>query len=223
MLAMLDPVPAGSESTLAEVVYESILSAIIAGRLTPGMVLAEVTLSKQLQVSRTPVHDALRQLANDGVVEQSTGRRARVASFTRDDLYELYDLRRYLEGPAAELAAGRMDARQLAPLRAMADDLAADATSADWTNRWADFDDAFHRTIAESCGNRRLMQDIDRYRLIQRSFNRLSSDVLSLQQALQEHYEILDALDARDGMRARAGMERHIAVWQQYFVENFPR
>ena len=223
MGVQLKPVDAGNEVSLVEAVHGSVLEAIIAGRLAQGTVLSEVSLARQMQVSRTPVHDALRQLAKDGVVEQTAGRRARVASFTRDDLFEIFELRKYLEGPAAELAAGRMDQRQLGPLRAMADELAADTERGDWSGKWANFDEAFHRAIAESSGNRRLAQDINRYRLLHRGFNRMSTDVRSLQQALREHYEILTALEAHDGARAREAMVNHIAAWQAYFVEYFPR
>lgn len=219
----LRPLLEEGDSSLAEAVYESILEAILAGRLIPGTILSEVALAKQLQVSRTPVHDALRQLGKDGVIEQSTGRRARVASFTHDDIFEIFELRKYLEGPAAELAAGRMDQRQLAPLRTLANDLAADTTRIDWTERWADFDEEFHRVIADSSGNRRLAHDINRYRLLHRGFNRMSTDVASLQQALREHFEILDALENRQGARAREAMVHHIAVWQQYFIDHFNR
>src|SRR5688572_6413639 len=177
MGGQLQPVEAGSESSLVEAVYEAILAAILGGRLAPDSVLSEVSLARQMQVSRTPVHDALRQLSKDGVVEQTAGRRARVASFTRDDLFEIFELRKYLEGPATELAAGRMDERQLGPLRAMADELAADTKAGDWVERWAEFDETFHRQIAESSGNRRLAQDIHRYRLLHRGFNRLSTNV----------------------------------------------
>lgn len=223
MVGQLKPVDAGADLSLVESVYETVLGAIMTGRLAPGTVLSEVSLAKQMQVSRTPVHDALRQLAKDGVVEQSLGRRARVSSFTRDDLYEIFELRKYLEGPAAERAAGRMDQRQLGPLRATADELAADTVRGDWTERWSDFDEAFHSAIAESSGNRRLAGDINRYRLLQRGFNRLGTNVPALQQALREHYAILDALEARDAPRAREAMVQHIAAWQAYFVERFPR
>lgn len=222
MSLKLAPVSAENATSLAIAVYEAVLQGIMSGRLTPGMVLSEVALAKQLQVSRTPVHDALRQLAKDGIVEQSTGRRARVARFTRDDLFEIFELRKFLEGPAAELAAGRMDHRQIGPLRAMAEELAADTTAADWLQRWVAFDEVFHSTIAESSGNRRLAHAISRYRLVHRGFNPLNTNAESLQQALREHCAILDALSARDAVRAREAMIQHIAAWQQYFVERFP-
>jgi DNA-binding GntR family transcriptional regulator len=211
----------GSPPSLAETVYEAILERILRGTLEPGTVLSAVRWADKLQVSRTPVHDALRMLTADGLVECPAGRRAQVADFTRDDLWEIFEMRRFLEGPAAELAAGRMDGRQLSPLREQSDTLARAGESQDWINRWSDFDEQFHAAIAASCGNSRLRRDIDRYRLVHRGFNRVSTDFESLQDAHAEHVEILEALEAHDGKAARAAMENHIIHWQRYFVERF--
>lgn len=206
---------------LAETVYESLLEAILAGRLASGTVLSEVALARQLKVSRTPVHDALRQLANDGLVEQRRGRRARVAEFTADDLFEVFEVRKFLEGPAAELAARRMDQRQLAPLRMAADELRAARRAADWSLRWSEFDEQFHEAVARGSGNRRLARDIARYRLLHRGFNKMRTDPSDLLRALDEHVAILDALEAHDGPAARAAMVAHIEAWQSYFVRSF--
>ena len=201
--------------------YEAILERILRGTLAPGTVLSAVRWAEKLEVSRTPVHEALRMLTADGLVENPAGRRAQVANFTRDDLWEIFEMRRILEGPAAELAAGRMDGRQLAPLREASDALAAADESEDWMKRWSDFDEQFHAVIAASCGNTRLQRDIDRYRLVHRGFNRIGTDYQSLQGAHAEHVEILAALEERDGKAARAAMEKHITHWQRYFVERF--
>ena len=131
-------------------------------------------------------------------------------------------MRRLLEGPAAEMAAGRMDSRQLAPLRVEAEFLArAEISEKEWTERWSEFDEEFHTLIASSCGNERLMNDIFRYRLIHKGFNRMRTDYSSLQSALAEHVEILDALERSDGAGARAAMEKHISNWQGYFVRSY--
>lgn len=219
--ARLLPVVENSAESLAEAVYESLLEGIICGQLAPGMFLSAAKLSEQLEVSRSPVHDALWMLAADGLVEVQSGRRARVARFGRDDLWEIFEMRKLLEGPAAEMAAGRMDQRQFTPLRRMASELQQKPDAPDWTRLWSNFDEEFHRLIAENAGNRRLAEDIARYRLLHRGFNRVSTDFDSLQQALAEHLEILAALEARDGLRARRAMEAHISVWQVYFTEKF--
>lgn len=164
----------------------------------------------------------LRQLAKDGLVTREQNCRARVAGINADDIFEVFEMRKFLEGPAAELAAGRMDVRTLGPLRAAAAKLEADPAARDWAARWADFDEQFHRTIAEASGNRRLAQDINRYRLLHKGFNHAATEPSVLQRALREHLEILAALEARDGRLARERMVAHIAEWQDYFIRNVP-
>jgi len=212
---------ASANQNLAEAVYAAILERIIRGNLKPGTVLSAVKWAEKLAVSRTPVHEALRMLETDGLVVNPAGRRAQVADFTRDDLWEIFEMRALLESRAAELAAGRMDERQLGPLRSLAESLFAREESEEWITHWTEFDEQFHGEIAEACGNRRLAQDIRRYRLIHRGFNHVSTDYGSLQLALAEHIEILDALSARDPSAARDAMRRHIENWQRYFVERF--
>jgi DNA-binding GntR family transcriptional regulator len=209
-------------ASLAEAVYQTLLQGILNGHYPDQAVLSEVALAKELRVSRTPVHDALRQLAKDGLVSRERNCRARVAGITPDDVFEVFEMRKFLEGPAAELAAGRMDRRQLGPLRTAADALLADLEADDWTLRWADFDELFHRTIAEASGNRRLAQDISRYRLLHKGFNQVATDPECLQSAMAEHLGILEALERKDGNLARERMVAHIAAWQDFFIRNVP-
>lgn len=209
--------------TLADAVYETLLEAIISGRLKPETVLSEVAIAKELEVSRTPVHEALRQLAKDGLVVQEVNRKARVASFSRNDVHEIFEMRKLLEGKAAELAAGQISEEDLARLRSGAEQLAASRDGVDWVERWIDHDQEFHDTIGRAGGNGRLWQDIARYRLLHRGFNRLATNVDCLQTALQEHQAILAALAARESGTASLLMVAHITAWQDFFVRNFPR
>jgi DNA-binding GntR family transcriptional regulator len=208
--------------SMVESIYHTLLQGILNGHYAHQAVLSELALARELGVSRTPVHDALRQLAKDGLVTREQNCRARVAGITRDDVFEVFELRKFLEGPAAELAAGRMDRRHLAPLRASADALLADPNAKDWTLRWADFDETFHSTIGEASGNRRLAQDISRYRLLHKGFNHLATDPDCLQSAMAEHLGILEALERKDGQLARERMVAHIAAWQDFFMRSVP-
>jgi DNA-binding GntR family transcriptional regulator len=216
-----EPLPV-DDAPLVEAVYQRLLGDIVAGRLARGSVVSELAVARELGVSRTPVHDAVRQLAKDGLVSWEKGRRARVTAFTPDDVYDIFEVRKYLEGPAAELAAGRADRRHLVPLREAADALLADRRDPDWTARWADFDEDFHRTIAVASGNRRLAQEVNRYRVIHKAINRLATDPDMLQVAMAEHLTILEALEARDGPRARDRMVAHITTWQDVFMRRVP-
>jgi DNA-binding GntR family transcriptional regulator len=210
-------------ASLADKVYETLLEAIVSGRLAPGAELSVVALAKELEVSRTPVHDALRQLAHDGLVEQEVNRQSRVSCFTRDDVFEIFEMRKLLEGRAAELAATRIDERTLATLRGTAKALAASPQAVDWHERWINFDADFHDRIAHASGNRRLWMDIARYRLLHRGFNQIAAGVDALQVALAEHQDILTALEERNGTEAASCMVSHIETWQVHFVKNFPR
>lgn len=208
---------------LSDAVYETLLEAILGGRLPPGTIVSEVSLAKQMEVSRTPVHDALRQLSKDGLVEQRAGRRAIIATFSRDDVYDIFEMRKILESEAARRAATRIDRSTLARLRSQADDLKAKPQDPDWLTKWADFDEVFHEAIAKASGSQRLLQDIVRYRLLHRGFNKLTTTVPGLQQALEEHYRILEAMEKRDPEKASRAMLEHIQEWQAYFVNHFPR
>lgn len=212
-----------NDESLSEMVYQRLLEAILTGKYPQDAVLSELGVARELKVSRTPVHDALRQLAKDGLVVRQRNCRARVAGLTSDDVYEVFEMRKLLEGPAAELAAARMDARQLLPLQEFAAELRRSRRGEAWTARWAEFDDQFHSTIATASGNRRLAQDIHRYRLLHKGFNRMATEPEGLQQALEEHLSILAVIEARDGRLARERMVAHIAAWQVHFIKHLPQ
>ena len=94
--------------------YRTLRSEILDGALEPGTVLQEVEQSIRLGVSRTPVREALRRLAADGLVEAG-GRGTVVTGIDRDDIVSLYELREAVEGKAAALAARRRDEGRFDP------------------------------------------------------------------------------------------------------------
>lgn len=199
-----------SRASLADSVYETLLEAMIHGRLSAGVELNEVALARQLDVSRTPVHEALRRLVADGLVKACGRRRLCVAALSHDEVREVYAMRRLLEGAAAERAAPRIADEVLAGLRRTADALFADTRAVDWTARALQYDLAFHDAIAAACDNGRLRDDIARYRLLVRGLCRMTGTLDNLHAALVEHAAILDALEARDGRAAREAMAAHI-------------
>jgi len=210
-------------TTLVDSVYETLLEAILSGRLEPETELSVVALARELEVSRTPVHDALRQLVKDGLVQQEVNRKARVARFSTDDVAEIFEMRKLLEGAAAEAAATRIESVDLERLDTTAESLAALPDTPEWLPRWVDFDAEFHDTIARASGNKRLWQDIVRYRLLHRWLNRFVTSEGDLRTALAEHQEILVALKSRKPAAARRAMVAHIGAWQAFFVEHYPR
>ncbi|MDQ1124297.1 GntR family transcriptional regulator [Microbacterium trichothecenolyticum] len=95
----------------SERAYVTLLDEIQTGALPPGTVLAEVEQSTRLGVSRTPLREALRRLASDGLVAQASPRVTVVAGIDVDDIRDLFEVRRALEAEAARLAALRADRR----------------------------------------------------------------------------------------------------------------
>lgn len=199
-----------ARTSLAQAVYERILEAILSGTLASGMELSEVALAGELAVSRTPVHEAMRRLAADGLVTQLANRRARVATFSPADVREIYEMRAVLESAAAERAARLIDPERLAELRREADLLAEAPPSRAWIARALDFDIRLHDALAEASGNVRLHVEITKYRSLVRAFCRLSGTADVLRRALEEHRRILAALEARDATAARRAMTAHV-------------
>ncbi|MEW4564842.1 GntR family transcriptional regulator [Bremerella sp. JC770] len=222
-----------SRTSLTDSVYQKLLAAILRRELKEGEVLTTVALAKQLGVSRTPVQEALNRLAADGLVTCETGRRAQVAQFSREDVAEIYSLRKLLEGEAAARAATRLSPdvvsqmqRDLEALLTASQEFAySDAGQDQWCQEALNQDSWFHDQLAMACDNRRMAEDIRRYRLLVRSFCRLVGSVENLKQAIAEHLTILNAIASGSPDEARSAMVNHIelrqtAVIQELFPEN---
>ena len=135
--------------------------AIISGELESGTHLVESMLSERFQVSRAPIREALRELESEGLVE-SRRRGVYVKALTKQDVWELYDLRVMLEGAAAELAVSRFDEDDIAALRGHLGTMAA-AAAAGETSDFAKADMGFHTELFERVGHRRLLRVCSRF------------------------------------------------------------
>ena len=83
---------------LVDDVYEGLVEAIVTGKLRSGEDLNELALARTMNVSRTPVHDAVLRMVADGLAEQRSNGRARVIRFTRGHIVSIYEMRMILEG-----------------------------------------------------------------------------------------------------------------------------
>lgn len=196
--------------SLVDSIYQTLVEAIVSGQLAPGSELNSVGLSRQLDVSRTPLREALKLLERDGLVQQTGHHKARVAEFSADDIRDIYEVRLQLEAAAAEFASKRMSTELLTELRAEAEQLHTCQDDVDWSEKAIAFDLRFHQAIAAASGNRRLENEIKRYRLLVRSFCVITGQQSTLQQALTEHLEIIDALETLRPASARKSMASHI-------------
>jgi DNA-binding GntR family transcriptional regulator len=199
----------------AEAVYAAIRHQILTGQRSGGEWLREEELASGLSVSRTPVREALRRLAAEGLVQHERNRGVRVASWTDQDLDEIFSLRSVLEPWASALAAGSGSA-PLEELASLADQMDRAAS-----RRAPDFDEitrlnnAFHRLVLEASGNRRLVTMLTAVvdvPLVWRTFSHYSPE--ALMRSLAHHHELVDALRAGDPGWAESVMRSHVrAAW----------
>ena len=205
---------------LSEQVYESLVEMIVRGKLEPGQPVSEVELARTLNVSRTPIHEAVKQLVKDGLILQAANRRPVVVSFGPEDIRDVYEMRIILESEAAAKGADRIDLPTLQRLEDSLKQFRKSSASPSTIAKWVQLDDEFHAAIASASGSPRLAADINRYRLLHRVFNRSHTDASVLQQAAEEHAAILDAFRKRSADLARQSMRRHLEEWQRFFANH---
>lgn len=188
-------------------VFETLRREIVGGHLRPNSPLIEVDLAERFQVSRTPVRESLQRLANAGLVVPRK-RGWAVREFTAEEMRQNAEVRMALEGYAANLAATRGSAAQIARLEAIyAARLALRSSDEELrvrTNR------EFHDAVMEAADNERLSDAIHSGQFY---FNapiaRLTTgDELALGNA--DHGAVLDAIRKRDGEAAERAMRAHI-------------
>lgn len=190
----------------------AIQAEILEGALKPAERLEELTLSRRFKVSRTPIREALRQLAATRLVELRPRLGAVVASPTAGEVLDLFELMAELEGVAARLASERADDVALAGIETVHErcqTAARGRNAAAYYRINRDFHDAIHA----ASGNRALMQEIaalDRRLSPYRRF--ITFRAGRTETALREHEQIVRALAKRDSGLAEAAMRDHVRI-----------
>jgi DNA-binding GntR family transcriptional regulator len=212
--------PTDNSLRLSEQVYETLVEMIVRGKLESGQPVSELELARSMNVSRTPIHEAVKQLVKDGLIVQAANRRPVVVSFGPDDIRDVYEMRIILESEAAAKSADRIDLPTLQRLTEALMQFLKSKPSASMIAKWVQLDDEFHSAIANASGSPRLASDINRYRLLHRFFNRSHTDAGVLQQAAEEHAAIIEAFRKRSPELARKSMRRHLEEWQRFFANH---
>lgn len=201
-------------NTLSEDVAGQLVAAICRLELRGGERLVEADLAARFRVSRTPVRDALGELAAAGLVDLAAGRSVVVREFGPKALRDIYHVRATLEAEAARSATGRAGAPALRDARAAMRsllDVPPSGRDANWERSAMDADEAFHLVIAGGSGNPRLAEEIGRYAKQVRAVRQAVKNPAGEQEmAIGEHLAVLDALLAGHADAAGAAMRRHI-------------
>lgn len=211
-------------SVAAESAYNLIRSRILDGSFAAGQRLKEGELSAECQVSRTPVREALRKLAADGLVDITPNSGAVVTRWSKSDLFELYTLRHHLEALAASWAAERRTAEQLKRMQDLADAhtrLVAQGGGADYEARNSSLNHELHHLIIEAAGSRALSAAVSHVieaPLMFRSFSRY--DHARMVRSASDHQQLVAAIADRDGELASIIMKAHILAGLRSLVED---
>lgn len=194
--------------TTQQLVYEVVRRSIMRGLLPPDTRLAQAQIAEQLQTSTTPVREALRRLAGEGLVRIDAHRGALVRGLDKAELMEIYEIRLLLEPLAIRKAAEQISDAELAEAESLWDRMNDHSD----ISAWAELNREFHGVFARAARSPKLIQILGGLRDSAAPYVRWS---IALHpgfpvKANQEHRELMDACRARDGELAAAIEEKHL-------------
>jgi DNA-binding GntR family transcriptional regulator len=197
-------------ANLHEQVAQRLRQMLVEGRIAPGAKLNERELCEVLEVSRTPLREAIKMLAAEGLVELVPNRGAIAVSLSEADIRHTFEVMGGLEALSGELAAQRITDEELAELRAMHYEMLAAWTRRDLSNYYR-LNALIHRGINAAAKNPVLSATYDRVnaRLHALRF-RSNQDEEKWKTAVKEHEQMIDALAARDTKAMRAVLATHL-------------
>ena len=220
MNPVLPPIEPQWTQPIREVVYERLKEALLEGRLRPGDRLVESELAQRLQVSRTPVREALRRLEAEGMLESLPRKGLVVKDYSLEEIEEVYAIRESLEALAAVQAVRRAteeELRHLEALMARIDLLERDPRTPPRGIFEAHRD--FSEACIRACHLPRLVQMIETFKGHMTRFRRVTlGDDARRRRVRDEHRSILEALKNRDEALAERLTREHIrGAYEAYF------
>lgn len=210
-----------TSSSKKEIAYQGIKEMLLSGRFNSSETLSERQLCQELNVSRTPVREALRMLANDGMLEIIEGKGVVVRKVNLRDLIEVFELRLALEALAVQLFIERAADSDIKELRNIFD-TAEQALAQGDRKTFMDHDMKFHHYIARGSKNTRLSQTIfNNYDQIQLMAVSVRDDIELCKTASAQHRAIMEAIERRDKQAAVSAMMEHIQQTKQYHQDRY--
>lgn len=182
---------------------------IFARELEPGEWVDELKLAAAYGISRTPMREALKVLAVEGLVTLKAGRGAYVTEMSREDVRQIYHLLGLLESDAAARVAAQADAAALAELRALHEQLERQVRQRD---AFFATNERFHLALLRLAGNRWAEQTVlDLRKMMKLNRHHSLFKRGRLAESLAEHRELMSAIEAHDAAAAAALMRAHFA------------
>jgi GntR family transcriptional regulator, rspAB operon transcriptional repressor len=209
MTSLAAPQSGNGSRLLRETVYEQLRADVISCKLAPGAEIREAELAARFDMSKSPVRDALMRLEREGLVITLPRQGYRVAPVALGDVLDMFHLRAALERACIERIVLRATDEQLESLEAF-----RRFVPSEWDGGFIDYNRRFHRLIAELGCNTRMRDQLND--LIDQLERAVQVSVANThtgdpQVLVNEHAEIIDALQARALKRAQRLAEQHIA------------
>jgi DNA-binding GntR family transcriptional regulator len=209
----LRPQEAEAEGTsLVDEAYQALKTAIRDNVFPPGHQAAEPEIARQLGMSRTPVHEAIIRLQEEGLVQVLSRRGILICPISVEDIREIYDVLIAVEGMAAALLAGLAGAAAPSAAEALERETAEMEQALEHGRLldWAAADERFHQLLTECCGNRRLARVAATVRDQSHRARLFTLHLRPLPTAsAAEHRRITDAIRAGDAAGAEAAAKAH--------------
>lgn len=197
------------KSIIAEDIYLALLNDIQAGEIPGGSHVKEDAIASRFSASRTPVREAMRRLAQDGLLERQP-RGHVVTQLSPKQISEIYGIASALEALAAREAAVKMTATSLRPIQEIHGRMLEAAQEND-SLRFIRLNTELHAAIVTASANDSLRREIARYSAIMRQYRSASLTMPGrMAEAVKEHEAVIEALLRRDGPAAETAMRQHM-------------
>ena len=191
-------------------VAERLRVAIDSGELAPGTRLNEVELCNEMGVSRTPLREAIRSLATEGLVELQPNRGAIVSVVSSEDVTEILPIMASLEGLGGRLAAVNMEREKILQVRNIHNQMIGHYSNGA-VDDYFETNRLIHELITEGSGNQTLVDTINNLSAkVRRARFSAHMTQESWAKAVAEHEEMIDALESRDSNRLESVLIQHI-------------
>lgn len=200
----------GRSVNLTDFVYQELRTRILSGNYKEGEALTELGIAGELDVSRTPVREALRQLEQEELVELRPNRGAVVKGISLNDIRDIYEIRSLIEGLAAARVAEQATTEEMNQLEETLDLTQFYLDRKDY-EKLESMDGRFHQQLYELCRSRmlrRILKDLHNY--VGQSRGASLKTEGRAQASIEEHRRVLEAMRARDPEQAKARMTEHV-------------
>lgn len=196
--------------SLTDEIVDIIRERILKGEYKIGEKIKENQIATELRVSRTPIREAFKQLENEGLIDYIPNRGCFAKGFTRQDIEDIYAVRKALEILAVEWAVNRITPEQIQSLQEQSDLMEFYTTRKD-SRKVLEINTDFHDIIYNATGSRFMAQVLRSYKeYIEQTRKVIFYEQSYLEQIFQEHRAVLEAIKAGDTAGAKEAMAKHL-------------